>query len=76
MSRSNEPKTAPLSHGISSPSEPSRHKSCGEWFLVILLTGIVGMFVFGIWGWNTWKKFALVVWSIIGVILLLSFCTG
>ena len=62
----------PLTHGTGSPPEPSRHKPCGDWFLVILLTGIPGMFVFGIWGWDTWKTFALVFWAIGGLIAFIS----
>ena len=38
--------------------------------MVILLTGIPGMFVFRIWGWDAWKKFALVIWSIVGLMVL------
>ena len=50
--------------------------SCGQWALACLLTGLIGMAVLAIWNWDVWKKFAIVLWAVLGTLLVGSFCVA
>ena len=49
-------------------------KTCGQWLMAFILTGICGIVVLAIWDWDVWKKFAAVVWLFIAAWIVLSLC--
>ena len=68
------------SRNPSSPANPRRSeeppKTCGQWLIALLLTGLFGIVVLAIWDWEVWKKFALVAWLLLGAWIIFSVCVG
>ena len=44
-------------------------KNFEDWLLAFLITPICGVVVLAIWDYDVWKRFARIVWSILGVVI-------